>query len=169
MHGFPSKGRDVLARNLGFSENTLPMKNEYSAQVSETINASLWEVWEALVTPEIIKKYFFGTDARSDWTVGSPLTFTGTWEGKTYEDKGTILENDPGKRLKYSYWSSMSGIEDLPENYVDITYELNEKDGKTMITITQDNIPSEEMKAHAAENWGKVLNGLKDLLEHKDK
>ncbi len=144
------------------------MKCEYSAQVSETINASLWEVWEALVTPEIIKKYFFGTDAASDWKVGSPITFTGVWENKMYEDKGTILENDPGRRLKYSYWSSMSGIEDLPENYVDITYELNERDGHTLITISQDNIPSEKMKEHSAENWGKVLHGLKELLEKKE-
>ena len=82
--------------------------------------------------------------------------------------RGTILENDPGRRLKYSYWSSMSGIEDLPENYVDITYELNERDGHTLITISQDNIPSEKMKAHSAENWRKVLHGLKELLEKKD-
>ena len=143
------------------------MKYEFSAQVSETINAPLWEVWEALVTPEIIKKYFFGTDAKSDWKVGSPLTFAGEWDGKTYEDKATILENDPGRRLKYSYWSSMSGIEDLPENYVDVTYELNEKDAHTLITISQDNIPSEKAKAHSAENWAKVLKSLKDLLEQE--
>jgi uncharacterized protein YndB with AHSA1/START domain len=144
------------------------MKYEYSAQVYETINAPLWKVWEALVTPELIKKYFFGTDAKSDWKVGSLLTFTGTWDGKTYEDKATILENDPGRRLKYSYWSSMSGIEDLPENYVDVTYELNEKDGHTLITISQDNIPSEKMKTHSAENWHVVLKSLKELLEKQD-
>ena len=142
------------------------MKNEFSAQVSETINAPLWKVWEALVTPEIIKKYFFGTDTKSDWTVGSPITFSGSWQGKTYQDKGTILANEPGKMLKYSYWSSMSGIEDKPENYVDVTYELVEKDGKTLITISQDNIPTEEMKKHSAENWGKVLKSLKDLMEN---
>jgi len=141
------------------------MKNEFSTQVSETINAPLWKVWEALVTPEIIKKYFFGTDAKSDWTVDSPITFSGSWEGKTYQDKGTILANEPGKMLKYSYWSSMSGIEDKPENYVNITYELTEHNGKTLLTISQDNIPSEDMKKHATENWGKLLKSLKDLME----
>jgi uncharacterized protein YndB with AHSA1/START domain len=148
-----------------FFNKKTSMKNEYSAQVTETIDAQLWKVWEALVTPEIIKQYFFGTNTRSDWTVGSKITFSGSWEGKTYEDKGTILANEPGKMLKYSYWSSMSGIEDLPENYVEITYELHEKDGKTLITITQDNIPSEKMKEHSTENWKMVLGGLKKLME----
>ncbi len=144
------------------------MKNEFSAQVSEVIDAPLFKVWEALTTPEIIKKYFFGTNTESDWLVGSPITFSGEWEGKTYQDKGTILENDPGRILQYSYWSSMSGIEDKPENYVTVTYELTEKNHHTLVTISQDNIPSEQMKEHSAENWGKVLKGLKELMEQKD-
>ena len=141
------------------------MKNAIVAQISETISAPLWKVWEALVTPEIIKKYFFGTDAKSDWKVDSPITFSGSWQGKTYQDKGTILANDPGRLLKYSYWSSMSGIEDKLENYVGVAFELTENNGKTVITVTQDNIPSEEMKKHSAENWGKVLKSLKELME----
>ena len=144
------------------------MKNEFSAQVSATIDAPVFKVWEALTTPAIIKKYFFGTDTVSDWVVDSPITFSGTWQGKTYQDKGTILANDPGRLLQYSYWSSMSGIEDKPENYVTVTYELAEHSGKTRLTISQDNIPSEEMKKHSEENWNKVLNGLKELMEQED-
>lgn len=141
------------------------MQNEFSAQVSESINAPLFKVWEALTTPEIIKQYFFNTETETDWLVGSPIKFYGEWQGKTYEDKGTILANDPGRLLQYSYWSSMSGIEDKPENYVTITYELVEKDGHTLLTISQDNIPSEQMKEHATENWKKVISGLKELME----
>ena len=141
------------------------MKNEYSAQVSATINAPKAKVWEALTEPAMIKQYFFGTETQTDWQVGSPVKFTGEWQGKTYEDKGTVLANETGKRLQYSYWSSMSGIEDKPENYVTVTYEITEKEGHTLVTISQDNIPSEEMKKHSEENWGKVLEGLKKLLE----
>jgi len=141
------------------------MKNEYSAQVSEMISAPIFKVWEALTTPELIKKYFFGTDTETDWLVGSPITFSGEWQGKIYQDKGTILANDPGRMLQYSYWSSMSGIEDLPENYVTVTYELSEQQGQTLITIRQDNIPTKEMKEHSTENWNKVLKSLKELME----
>jgi uncharacterized protein YndB with AHSA1/START domain len=141
------------------------MLHEYIAQVSEIIFAPASKVWEALVTPSVIKKYFFGTNARSDWKVDSPITFSGEMDGNTYQDKGTILAAEPGAMLKYNYWSSMSGIEDKPENYVDITYEVKEHEGKTMITISQENIPSEKMKHHAIENWTKVLKNLKELLE----
>jgi uncharacterized protein YndB with AHSA1/START domain len=130
-----------------------------------TIDAPVSQVWEALTTPEIIKKYFFGTNAISDWKEGSPLIFKGEWEGKSYEDKGVILKSVPGKVFKYNYWSSMSGMEDKPENYVTITYELHEDNGETVLNITQENIPDEKMKDHSEENWNNVLNGLKSLLE----
>lgn len=144
------------------------MIHEYIAQVSEVIEAPADKVWEALVTPEIIQKYFFDTHAESEWKVGSPITFSGEWEGNTYKDKGTILNLEPGALLKYNYWSSMSGMSDTPDNYVDITNEIREHDGKTMITVSQDNIPTEKLKRHAIENWTKVLKNLKDLLEHEN-
>jgi len=143
------------------------MKHNIMGQVSIAIDAPASAVWEALTNPKIIKLYFFETDAGSDWSVGSPLTFEGEWEGKLYRDKGTILANKTNKLLRYSYWSSMSGIDDKPENYVTVTYELVENAGKTTLTVTQENIPSKKMKEHAEGNWKKVLANLKNLLENQ--
>src|SRR5258706_11981704 len=141
------------------------MKNNITGKAGININASAGKVWEALTTPSIIKQYFFGTNAISDWKVGSPLIFKGTWEGKKYEDKGMILDKIPQKLFRYSYWSSMSGIEDKRENYVTITYQLSESDNQTMLTVTQENIPDEKTKKHSEENWNKVLRELRQLLE----
>jgi uncharacterized protein YndB with AHSA1/START domain len=116
------------------------MKNNITGRVELEINAPVEKVWEALTKPEIIKQYFFGTNTFTDWKMGSPIIFRGEWEGKTYEDKGTILEVDKYKMIKYDYWSSMSGIEDKPENYVIITYHLTQVDTKTKLVITQENI-----------------------------
>ena len=143
------------------------MKNNITGRASIMIDASTVKVWEALTTPSIIKQYFFGTNAISDWNVGSPLIFKGEWEGKKYEDKGTILEKVPLKLFRYTYWSSMSGIEDKPENYVTVTYELEEQDDQTLLTITQENIPDEKTRQHSEQNWNKVLSDLKQLLEKK--
>ena len=143
------------------------MKSNIKGRATITIDAGASKVWEALTTPSIIKQYFFGTDAISDWQPGSPIIFKGEWEGKQYEDKGTILNVIPNALFKYNYWSSMSGIEDRPENYVIITYELSENNGKTLLTITQENIPDEKMKEHSEQNWKKVLADLKHLLEAK--
>ncbi len=141
------------------------MKSDISAKVSTVINAPVSTVWEALTKPEIIKQYFFGTDTITDWKVGSPLIFKGEWEGKKYEDKGTVLKFEPNKMLQYNYWSSMSGIEDKPENYVRITYFVSQEKEKTLLTISQENIPDEKTKEHSEQNWKKVLNNLKNLLE----
>ena len=143
------------------------MKTAISNTVKVVIDATNQEVWDALTKPEIIKQYLFGTDTKTNWKPGSPITFSGAWEGKTYQDKGTVLDIMPGKMIKYDYWSSMSGIEDKPENYMVVTYKLSGEDGHVKLTLTQENIPDEKTKTHSEANWKKVLNDLKDLLEHQ--
>lgn len=143
------------------------MKSNIKAIVNINIKAPVSEVWDALTKPEIIKQYLFGTDTFTDWKIGSPIKFKGEWQGKFYEDKGTILDIHKNKLIKYSYWSSMSGIEDKPENYVIVTYELSKENNDVNLSVLQENIPSEEMKKHSEENWKKVLDGLKKVVESK--
>lgn len=130
-----------------------------------TFKAPIKKVWEGLTDPKIVKQYFFGTDIKSDWEVGSPITFSGEWEGHKYKDGGIILEIDQPKLLKYTYWSSMSGTEDKPENYNNITYELNEANGVTTLVITQDGIKTREAAEHSEQNWTQVFDGLKKIIE----
>lgn len=138
-----------------------------SLKTSIVINDSAAKVWQALTDPAIVKQYFFGTNLRSDWKKGSPIFFEGEWEGKSYQDKGIILDIDPGKFIKYNYWSSMSGTEDKPENYADITYALTEQDGKTVLTVTQGNVKNQEAKEHSEQNWQTVFGKMKEMIENK--
>ena len=141
------------------------MKNKLVASAETKINAPVSKVWDVLTNPEQIKKYFFGTNAISDWKVGSPLEFKGEWEGKEYHDKGTILKSEKNKLFQYTYLSSMSGKEDIPENYATVTYELSAKNGSTTLKILQDGNETQESKQHSEQNWSYVLNSMKDLLE----
>ena len=141
------------------------MKSDITGQISVHIHAPIVKVWDALTKPEIIKKYFFGTNTTTTWKVGEPIYFDGQWEGKTYHDKGTVREVQKNKRIKYDFWSSMSGIEDKPENYVMITYELTGEDNDVTVTVTQENIPDEKTRKHSEDNWKMVLDALKNLLE----
>ena len=141
------------------------MKSNIKGEVSIHIHAPIIKVWEALTRPEIIKQYFFGTNTTTTWKVGEPINFDGEWEGKKYHDKGTVKEFTKFKRIQYDYWSSMSGIEDKPENYVLITFELSGEDDDVTLTVTQENIPDEKTKKHSEENWKMVLEALKNLLE----
>jgi uncharacterized protein YndB with AHSA1/START domain len=139
-----------------------------SLNTSITISAPAAKVWEALTNPAIVKQYFFGTNVKSDWKKGSPIIWEGEWEGRAYQDKGRILDIEPGKYLKYNYWSSMSGTEDKPENYADISYSLSEQGGKTVLTITQDNIKNKESKEHSEQNWQSVFGKMKNMVENNE-
>lgn len=134
-----------------------------AANVSITIKAPIAKVWEHLTRPELIEKYFFGTQAETDWKQGSPVYWRGTWEGKTYEDKGKVLEFRPHQRLSYLYWSSFSGQPDLPENYQTITCDLRSEQGSTVLTVRQD--CEDSKKEHCEKNWSMVLAGLKKQVE----
>jgi uncharacterized protein YndB with AHSA1/START domain len=138
-----------------------------SAASQITVNASPARVWKALTDPEDIKAWLFGTKTTSDWKKGSSITYTGEWEGKKYEDKGTILALEKGKLLKYNYWSSFSGTEDVPANYANIIYSLTPDKSGTVLTITQDNCKSAEARDHSAKNWAMILDNLVKLLAGK--
>ncbi len=144
------------------------MTNTLTLNTAISINAPKSKVWMALIDPEQVKKYFFGTVLKSDWKVGSAITFSGKWEGKPYLDKGIILQIEKEKILKYNYWSSFSGTEDKPENYAVIIYSLEEKDGQTTIFISQDSVKSKEALDHSEQNWQMIMKSLKELLEQKD-
>jgi uncharacterized protein YndB with AHSA1/START domain len=141
------------------------MKTNMEVSKTISIDAPAVKVWEALTKPELIKKYLFGTEAKSDWKVGSDITFHGEWQGKQYEDKGKIIAIDPNKLLHHTYWSSIGGTPDKPENYVNVKYKLSEKADHTDLTIIQDGVKTEESKKHLEENWGKVSEGIKQVVE----
>jgi uncharacterized protein YndB with AHSA1/START domain len=141
------------------------MNDKYIAEATTTINAPASKVWDALTKPDQIKQYLFGTEVTTDWQVGSPITYRGVWEGKAYEDKGMILQREPGKVLVSTFWSSLSGLPDIPENYKTVRYELSPEGDKTRLTITQDNNDSPDEAKHSQQNWQMVLDGIKKLLE----
>jgi uncharacterized protein YndB with AHSA1/START domain len=141
------------------------MKN-LTSKLDVVIDAPAGKVWEALTNPALIKQYLFGTNTETTWNVGDPIRFHGEYQGKTYEDKGTVLLFEPGKRLKYSYWSSMSGLEDKPENYVTVMFTINpEAESKTRLELLQENIRDEKSRDHSQENWRMVLGQLKRVAE----
>ena len=139
------------------------------ARQSVLIRATPERVWKALTDPTMIRQYLFGTEAISDWKTGSPIRYRGTYEGRSYEDKGVVVRAERGNVLETTYWSSMSGLPDVPGNYKVVRYELKpEKGGGTLLTVTQDNNLTEAERDHSEQNWKVVLGMLKGLLETGD-
>ncbi|MFT3699190.1 MAG: SRPBCC domain-containing protein [Kofleriaceae bacterium] len=139
--------------------------SKHTATTKITIHASKDQVWKALTTPELIKQYMMGADVHTDWNVGSPLTYTGEYKGKKFEEKGTIKKIEPGKTLAATHFSSMSGKPDVPENYALVTWELEPKGDDTVLSVSQDNIDSDKGVEQSKQNWTGVLSTLKKVVE----
>jgi uncharacterized protein YndB with AHSA1/START domain len=138
---------------------------DYVATAETEIDAPPDKVWAALTDPEQIKEYMFGSQVETDWKQGSPIVWKGEYEGNKYEDKGEILEIEPERRLKVTHFSPLSGQEDRPENYHTLLYELEDRAGKTHVSLSQDNNASKEAAEHSQANWEQMLAGLKQVAE----
>jgi uncharacterized protein YndB with AHSA1/START domain len=129
------------------------------------IGASPDRVWDGLTKPEIVKQWLYGVEVISDWKKDSPVIYRGEWDGKPYEDKGTILEIEKPSVLRATYYSPLSGLEDRPENYNVVSYVLEPSGEGTKVTCTQTNCQTQEAADQAEKNWRQSLEKLKALLE----
>jgi uncharacterized protein YndB with AHSA1/START domain len=141
--------------------------HEFEARASILIAAGPVVVWRALVDPAEIKDYMFGATVESDWVEGGPIVWRGERQGAPYEDKGEILRLEPGRLLRYSHFSPLSGLPDEPENYHTVTVALTPDPRGTLVTLAQDRIFTRDARDHAAGNWRTMLAALKDHVERR--
>jgi uncharacterized protein YndB with AHSA1/START domain len=146
------------------------MNHDLSVSESIVINADLAKVWNVLTNPEIIKEYLFGTETLTDWKPGSDIVFQGEYQGHKYRDHGVIQENDFHRRISYTYWSGFSGLEDKPENYGLVAYDLAPIDSAhTTFTWTQRGYPDETRQAHSQSGMKAFLEQIKGIAEREEK
>jgi uncharacterized protein YndB with AHSA1/START domain len=139
-----------------------------------TINAPADKVWNALTNPEETKKYMFGCETVSDWKPGSPLLWKGLHEGKEMIFvKGNIVSIDPGRYLAYTTIDPNAAMEDVPENYLTVTYELTPQENETVLTVTQGDYSkvAEGQKRYDesynnGEGWNPILVEIKKQVEN---
>ncbi|MEO8665566.1 MAG: SRPBCC domain-containing protein [Ignavibacteria bacterium] len=142
------------------------MREDLEVSKSIDINAEPSVVWKALTDPEIIKEYLFGTETVTDWKPESEVVFQGEYEGTKYKDHGVVKENIENELLSYSYWSGFSGLEDKPENYSLITYDLKPKgNGVTTFTWTQKGYANEDSYNHSLKGMDDFLKQIKGIVE----
>ncbi len=155
-------------RNAKFNLKLNIMDRVYISKSLLDINASVSKVWDALINPEIAKKYFFGAKVISNWKNGDTIIFKGEYNGNKYEEKGVLLNVVPKIQLQYTHWSNLEGIPDIPENYRIWTFDLEEIENHTRLSISEDNIPTDKKRKRSDEFWNGVLNTIKELLEDED-
>jgi uncharacterized protein YndB with AHSA1/START domain len=134
----------------------------YVAVAEVDIDASAERVWAVLTDPGELKELWFGAVVETDWQVGSPITWSGEWEGTPYQDKGEILAIEPGRLLRLTHFSPLTGQPDVPENYHTLTYTLT---GKTHLKLEQDNNATEDEAKHSQGMWEMLVAKVKQAAE----
>jgi uncharacterized protein YndB with AHSA1/START domain len=126
------------------------------------------KVWLALTSPGLVKQWQYGSDLLTTWETGTSIVFRNEWNGQVFEQKGTVLEFTPESRLRYSLIFPRHGLQDIPENYFFMTYELAESDGTTSLLVRQENpLPSPPDETAGGDDGPDVLSVLKELVEVK--
>jgi uncharacterized protein YndB with AHSA1/START domain len=132
------------------------------------IKATPPAVWRALTSPERTKKYFFNCEVFSDWKLGSSITFKGKFLLlKNIEMNGEIMEIQPDHILKYTLKNHGDS-----SSHSTVTDILSFKNGVTTLLITDDvgqGEGAEKRFKKSEKAWGKVLKGLKKVVEQEKK
>jgi len=142
------------------------MNKSLQSRHSIEIKAGPEKVWEILTDPEKIAQYLYGTKTETDWKIGSPITFSGTYNDMSYTDKGLVMANVSHSLLAYDYWSQFSGLEDIPENYCEVSYHIEDKgDGTVKFTWQQIGFKDEESMNHNKSGMPTLLEEIKKIAE----
>ena len=148
---------DVLVNNAGIGTAT-PALRETPEDFRKVLDVNICgSFWMAQAAARVMKE-------------GSSIVHRGEWNGKPYEDKGTIQSFDVDRRLAFTHWSPLSKLEDKPENYHIVSFDLRPINGSTEVVLTQinqsDNEPlTPEIRQEYAKNWAMLLEGLKKSVE----
>lgn len=129
------------------------------------IQAAPQKVWTILTDPVFVKLWQYGSDLQTSWEVGSKIKFVTEWEGKVFEQWGTVLEFTPATRLRYSLFAPRPGLEDKPENYFEMIYLLTEDRGQTILEIIQKDNRPHAVQETAQDEENPILKMLKQVAE----
>jgi uncharacterized protein YndB with AHSA1/START domain len=119
-------------------------------------------LWEAIIDPEMRRKYTFGIGVQSDWKVGSLYSGV-TPASATPIIEGENLEVDPPRRLVQSFralWSDDVKSEGTSR----VTWEIEAVGDSCCLTVTHDQL-REGANPELYGGWPMILSGLKTLLE----
>jgi uncharacterized protein YndB with AHSA1/START domain len=121
------------------------------------------KLWEALLSPEFTRTYWFGIRHDSEWKKGSSWKMI--FEDGTVADAGEVLEIDKPKRLVLK-WRNEFMPELRAEGYSRCAFDLEANGKVTKLTVTHeiDKAGSKFIESVSG-GWPKVLSNLKSLLE----
>ena len=144
------------------------MINKPLLTVETVVHADARTVWRVLTAPR--SAMFMGAAVETDWQPGSPISFTGEFNGRAFRDHGKIRDLVEQERIAFTHYSPSSGKPDEPENYNYIDIWLEPDGDSTRVQLSQTPLgeqPDEQTTADYRRNWAVMLEGLKKAAEER--
>lgn len=133
------------------------------------INAPTERVFSALTNSKEIPQYFPLQSVKSEWEVGKEVLYKGEVDDVSFTDFGVIETLSFPQTYRYRYWSDSHGTERTTENYLTITYQLEEISTGTLLTVVQNNIKSKDLyELMNNQVWDFLLSSLKSYVERNE-
>ena len=126
------------------------------------IRASAQRVWQALTDADLTARYW-GHANISDWQPGS------AWEHRRVDGSGIndgvgqVLAAEPPTRLVITF--DQVGAADAPQEPSVLTFLVEPYKDIVRLTVTHENLSSQEMFDGISSGWPAVVANLKSLLE----
>ena len=136
------------------------MSSDGRREVAVDIHATPEQVWQAITDPTLTRRYFYGTDIISDWTVGARWTSESSGHVSL---EGEIVVVDPPRRLVQTFHVADDdpAAGDAPST---VTWELESTTDGTRLRLIHEDQGAATM-AYTEGGWEHILHGLKDVLE----
>lgn len=123
------------------------------------------KLWEALTSSDFSRRYWFGTEFRSDFKVGSPFALV---MGGKVSDTGEILEADRPRRLSYTFKHELDD-EMRKEGATKVVFTLAPHGELVKLTLTHEGFGKDSKLLNGiSKGWPAILASLKSLLESGD-
>jgi uncharacterized protein YndB with AHSA1/START domain len=120
------------------------------------------KLWEALTSSEFSKRYWFNTELKTDWKIGSPFALV---MDNTTTDVGEVLEFDRPRRLSYTFHHVLSEAA-RKERPTRVVFVLEPHDKIVKLTLTHEDFEDGSALLNGiSKGWPAILAGLKTMLE----
>jgi uncharacterized protein YndB with AHSA1/START domain len=128
------------------------------------IRTTAEKLWQALISPEANRQYWFGAHQESGWKKGAPWKIV--FADGRLADSGEIVDIDPLRRIVIK-WRNETMPEIKAEGYTRCTITLEPQDALVKLTITHEAEREGQHKMIDAvqSGWPLILASLKSLLE----
>jgi uncharacterized protein YndB with AHSA1/START domain len=120
------------------------------------------KLWQALTSSEFSRRYWFNTELKTDWKVGS--SFALVMDGTT-TDVGKVLEFDSPRRLSYTFHHVLSEAA-RKERPTRVVFDLEPHGKLVKLTLTHEDFEDGSVILDGiSKGWPAILSSLKSMLE----